>query len=180
MSCPAAPKNRTQQGTSQGVSWTAAAGDYLALIGVNPGLAALDLVAQRVDWTAVLQVDENTQIQEATDGTSNSILLAEDAGRPQLWEMGRQVPGRTTRFAGWADLHNRGLLEGYDPTTGQYMGPCGVNCANDNEIYSFHPGGAHALFADGSVHFLSAGISMEILAGLVTRAGGEVSPAGEY
>ena len=52
-------------------------------------------------------------------------------------------------------------------------GPCAINCTNDREVYSFHPGGANAVFADGSVHFLQASIDVRILARLVTRAGGE-------
>jgi prepilin-type processing-associated H-X9-DG protein len=59
-------------------------------------------------------------------------------------------------------------------------GPCGINCINRNEVYSFHPGGANALFADGSVRFLRAGMDIRILARLVTRAGGEVVSAGDY
>ena len=38
------------------------------------------------------------------------------------------------------------------------------------------PGGANAVFADGSVHFLKAGIDIRVFARLVTRAGGEVVP----
>jgi prepilin-type processing-associated H-X9-DG protein len=55
-----------------------------------------------------------------------------------------------------------------------------MNCTNDHEVYSFHPGGANAVFADGSVHFLRAGMSLQALAALVTRAGGEVIPADAF
>ena len=66
----------------------------------------------------------------------------------------------------------------YDGTT--KPGPCAINCTNDKEVYSFHPGGANAVFADGSVHFLKAGIAIRIFARLATRAGGEVDLAGDY
>ena len=42
-----------------------------------------------------------------------------------------------------------------------------------SEIYSFHPGGAHALFADGSVHYLGETINIRELAKLVARADGK-------
>ena len=41
-------------------------------------------------------------------------------------------------------------------------------------VWAAHPGGANAVFADGSMHFLNACMSIRTLAGLVTRAGGEV------
>jgi prepilin-type processing-associated H-X9-DG protein len=51
---------------------------------------------------------------------------------------------------------------------------CPLNCTNDSEFYGFHTGGCNAVFADGSVHFLSQSMSLCTLAALVTRAGGEV------
>jgi hypothetical protein len=36
------------------------------------------------------------------------------------------------------------------------------------------------VFADGSVHFLQAGMSIRILAALVTRAGGEIVSVTDY
>jgi prepilin-type processing-associated H-X9-DG protein len=54
------------------------------------------------------------------------------------------------------------------------------NCTNDAEVYSFHPGGANAAFADGSVKFLKESLDIRIFARLVTRAGGEVVSAGDY
>jgi prepilin-type processing-associated H-X9-DG protein len=55
-----------------------------------------------------------------------------------------------------------------------------MNCTNDRQVYSFHPGGANFVFADGSVRFLKAGIDIRVLAALVTRAGGEVVSANDY
>jgi prepilin-type processing-associated H-X9-DG protein len=43
-------------------------------------------------------------------------------------------------------------------------------------ISSHHPGGANILFCDGSVHFLSNGISPDVLRALLTAAGGENVP----
>jgi prepilin-type N-terminal cleavage/methylation domain-containing protein/prepilin-type processing-associated H-X9-DG protein len=59
-------------------------------------------------------------------------------------------------------------------------GPCALNCTNDREVYAFHSGGANAAFADGSVRFLEASLSIRVLAALVTRAGGEVVSAGDF
>ena len=41
------------------------------------------------------------------------------------------------------------------------------------QFWSYHPGGANFLFADGSVHFLAYGADA-LLPALATRAGGEV------
>jgi prepilin-type processing-associated H-X9-DG protein len=71
-------------------------------------------------------------------------------------------------------------VQGFNPATGRRPRPCAVNCTNQKEVYSFHPGGANGLFADGSVHFLPAGMRIRALAALVTRAGGEVVSAGDF
>jgi prepilin-type processing-associated H-X9-DG protein len=47
------------------------------------------------------------------------------------------------------------------------------DCGPNNEWFSFHPGGAQALFADGSVHFISEGVSLRIVYSLGTRANNE-------
>jgi prepilin-type processing-associated H-X9-DG protein len=52
-------------------------------------------------------------------------------------------------------------------------GPCAINCTNEQEVYSFHPLGANAVFADGSLHFLKADMDIRIFARLATRAGEE-------
>lgn len=53
------------------------------------------------------------------------------------------------------------------------LGPCAINCVNDKEPYSFHPGGVNAVFADNSVRFLEQEMDIRTFARLVTRAGNE-------
>jgi len=65
---------------------------------------------------------------------------------------------------------------------------CGANCLGHDEgpinnrhgsldeIASLHPGGANAVFADGSVRFLSETLSLDVVAALCTRNNHEVVP----
>jgi prepilin-type processing-associated H-X9-DG protein len=55
-----------------------------------------------------------------------------------------------------------------------------INCTTNNEIFSFHPGGANLLFADGSVHFIKETINPFTMVGLVTRAMGEILSSDSY
>ena len=54
-----------------------------------------------------------------------------------------------------------------------------MNCTNDNEMYSFHTGGANAAFADGSVRFLRESIDAKTFAALVTKSAGDI-PLGDW
>jgi prepilin-type processing-associated H-X9-DG protein len=120
------------------------------------------------------------RIAEITDGTAHSMLLTEDAGRPQLWRAGRPVEGPDVPGGPWVSRLNRLAPRGSTPDGAIRPGPCAINCTNEQEVYSFHPGGANATFADGSVHFLKATIDIRIFAALVTRAGGEVVVDSDY
>jgi prepilin-type processing-associated H-X9-DG protein len=76
---------------------------------------------------------------------------------------------------------NQIVLIGFDPVANTHLGgPCGMNCTNDGEIYSFHSGGANVLCADGSVHLLHANTAIQVIANLITRAGGEVTPSDAF
>ena len=117
-------------------------------------------------------------IRDITDGTSNTTLLTECAGRPQRWQAGRGGPDQSIDGGPWAGFRKGIKLRGATPDGTTIPGPCAINCTNDFEVYSFHPGGANAVFADNHVRFLGASIDIRVFAALVTRAGGEVP--GEY
>jgi prepilin-type processing-associated H-X9-DG protein len=129
--------------------------------------------------SADLRRGVNTRIVEITDGTSNTIMVAEDAGRPTFYNQARQVYDPTGKEGGWADPNGAFSLDGANPD-GTIPGGCPLNCSNNSEIYSWHDNGANVVFADGSVHFLSSNIDLCVLAKLVTRAGGEVVSGSDY
>jgi prepilin-type N-terminal cleavage/methylation domain-containing protein/prepilin-type processing-associated H-X9-DG protein len=118
-----------------------------------------------------------------TDGLSNTILMAEDAGRHQVYAKGKLITPNGPGQAGWtlnaafADYNTAIFVRGFDSTTGtvQDGGCCVINCNNVNQMYSFHPGGINILRADGSVSFLRETTAPGVLAALVSRDGGEAS-----
>jgi prepilin-type N-terminal cleavage/methylation domain-containing protein/prepilin-type processing-associated H-X9-DG protein len=181
--CPSATPNRIDRFSSGGFSnWETSASDYSVVTQVGAQLVNLRpaLVDDTGDRRGVLQPNVLTRFAEITDGTSNTIVFAEDANRPETWRMGLQVSATGVSGAGWADSDNSFTLEGYDPAAGSTPGPCPLNCYNGNEVYALHREGAHFGFADGSVRFLTAGINIRTLARLVTRAGGEVVALSDY
>jgi len=119
------------------------------------------------------------KIEQIRDGSSNTMLLAECAGRNRRFFMGREVTGSWTGGP-WANPDSRLNIGGCDPTnSAATSGPVVMNCINDKEIYSFHSGGANVCFADGSVRFLKQTSSMDLVLSLLTRDRGEVI-SGDY
>jgi prepilin-type N-terminal cleavage/methylation domain-containing protein/prepilin-type processing-associated H-X9-DG protein len=174
--CPSAPEQDrydTTHGRFPTYGGKGACGDYAPTWGVDPALAT-------GDYRGVLVPKCMTRLTDITDGTSNTILLTEDAGRPRLWQAGMAGPDQAVSGGPWAGFETGITLEGSQPDGTSRPGPCALNCTNDHEVYSFHTGGANAVFADGSVHFLNRGLSLRVLAALITRAGGEVVSAADY
>jgi prepilin-type N-terminal cleavage/methylation domain-containing protein/prepilin-type processing-associated H-X9-DG protein len=159
-----------------------------------------------------------TRIAEVTDGTSNTIAIAEDAGRDPRYlspytegyydgvntrqavmlitnpfdpgPAGGYTPNR--RFWRWAEPDEGYGVSGtpnnkYRPD--HEIGPWGAttpyiaqgnNAGRNDEISSFHPGGANLLFGDGSVRFLKDSVNPVTMRGLVTLQGGEVLSSDQY
>jgi prepilin-type N-terminal cleavage/methylation domain-containing protein/prepilin-type processing-associated H-X9-DG protein len=128
-------------------------------------------------YLGVLGNNVSRRVTDITDGSSNTLIVAEDAGRNDCYEMG--VSGCTLAQDGaWANPGGAIVITGFNPTTRNTPGPLAINGTNSQNVYSFHQGGANVLFADGSARFLSANVSLDILVSLMTRAGGEtVSPS---
>lgn len=113
-----------------------------------------------------------------TDGTSNTLLLCEDAGRPDYYIGGRLAQANRRSDGGWGHHENDYGLDGAvsrtDPTA---PGNCVINCHNNNETYAFHTGGANHVMTDGSVRFIRDSIAPQTYAALVTAQGGGMTPA---
>jgi len=91
--------------------------------------------------------DKSVPIKDIQDGTSNTIMVVEVANAAVNW------------------------LEPTDLDVNQLTFE--INAGVQQEIGSQHPGGAHVLNADSSVHFLTDYIDSETLEALTTIAGGE-------
>ncbi|MCI0705174.1 MAG: DUF1559 domain-containing protein, partial [Planctomycetia bacterium] len=194
MECPSTPqqKSMTNLSASGYTNFTFAPGDYGPLSGVRPALApafVTNLGTSSAPYRGVLDVVSATNqpiyhITAISDGTSNTILLAEDAGRPNVYRAGRldgvasaepySGSGPFANGSGWANPLNQWAIDGFDFTGTIKGGSCFLNCINDDETYSFHTGGCNFLFCDGSVRFVRQNISTFTMAAWVSRAGGEV------
>ena len=176
--CPAVPKaDRTSAipGPTQ-----AAVSDYSGVYGVSTLMwtaapATLTSPYPGPDGARgvfIMTLNLRTKFTQITDGTSNTLLFVEMAGRPDKYN-GRTYSGTTVpAYSAWV-ADNAANLSGWT-TDGTARGRCMVNCSNNVSAYSFHDGGANVCMCDGSVRFLSDSIAAETFAALCTMAGGEV------
>jgi prepilin-type N-terminal cleavage/methylation domain-containing protein/prepilin-type processing-associated H-X9-DG protein len=156
--------------------------DYEAIMGVQPSSLNPHFPTPIYNSTnrfAVMHRDSRVKILDIIDGTSSTIMVLEAAGRPLVYRNRTARPELSNdQGIGWADSEGPFSLDG--ASTDAAREGCGRDCAapmnrkNDNEPYSFHPGGIHVVFADGSVRFVRESIPLTVFAALCTRAAGEV------
>lgn len=151
--------------------------------------------------------DGGPRISAISDGTSNTFMIYEDTGRSQRMQGHGNYAAPTTDYAPdlnapapyvqgarrswrWGDPDNAaGVATGINNNKNGGFGvnSCGGandwsihDCGPNNEIFSWHPGGANVCFADGSVKFVKDSTNKAIVRALVTRNGGEVISADSY
>jgi prepilin-type N-terminal cleavage/methylation domain-containing protein/prepilin-type processing-associated H-X9-DG protein len=191
--CPSAPEQGRYMtfGPFALFGTKGACGDYTIALGVDAGLAQKGWVDQVGDYRGALTHVPTpalaptlsatpTRLADITDGSSNTILLAEVAGRPRRWLARQSGQDQALEGGPWNHFKGGIVLQGKTADGTANLGTCPINCTNAGEVYSFHAGGANAAFADGSVHFLRESINIRILARLITRAGGEVVSASDF
>ena len=119
------------------------------------------------------------RLTDISDGSSNTLVVAEDAGRNDSYELGVQM-GTLAVAGAWANPGGDIIITGYDIASKSTPGALAVNGTNSQNVYSFHSGGANVLFADGSGHFLRSDITLDLLVGLMTRSGKEIIAPSSY
>ncbi|MCA9115023.1 MAG: DUF1559 domain-containing protein [Planctomycetaceae bacterium] len=130
-------------------------------------------------------------MRDITDGTSNTMIIAEQSGMLGTADL------RSNYYGGWggftrpmAGTDSIATLTSWTTTTDTWgtsvttvrysPNPTAVSGGNDNvydmntALTSFHEGGIHALLCDGSVRFISENVSYTTLANLASRADGVV------
>jgi prepilin-type N-terminal cleavage/methylation domain-containing protein/prepilin-type processing-associated H-X9-DG protein len=125
------------------------------------------------------------------DGSSNSILIYEDAGRNERMNGDPGTSGQPNnnyldpvdymgrRHWRWGEPDNTSgcskvMNNNKWPINGPPTAPWNYHDNGpNNEWFSFHPGGANAVFLDGHVSFIGETIPLRMVYALGTRMGGE-------
>jgi len=197
-----APAGVTNLNPPPGQIW--ARSDYFPIAGIQDALTdSLGLQSYYSGSTQMMGTINDPQypgggpftVTDVTDGTSNTIFMSESGGKPVGYNRIRQIYNSevdglpvdgsiepvSSAGGAWGDMFCYSALAGAQcNNSGQRLGPCMINYTSNNEIYSWHTGGANALFGDGSVRFLQESIPAATLIALVTRAGGEIIPPNAY
>lgn len=181
--CPSVPNNpRTVTVNFWGTTSVGAAGDYFGANSFQSSLYGNPSLSGKTTCTAMLD-GVNRKLTDITDGTSNTLLISEQAGRPDFYILGVRQASNTGQAAynnwgPWASFQVSRIQQfGSDGITADGPGgPCTINCNNSQGFYAFHTGGANAVFCDGSVRFMSRAIHPNTLFGVITINGGEILP----
>jgi prepilin-type N-terminal cleavage/methylation domain-containing protein len=102
--CPGTPNPARRDGDPQTNVWDlVAVTDYAASASVSPLATNVNLTGS--PRNGLLPKNQVATLANATDGLSNTLLLIESAGRPQIYQRGRAigtVPAQKVNGGGWA------------------------------------------------------------------------------
>jgi len=161
--------------------------DYETMTGVKDGVVSPERYPKDSDaGKGMVDKDRVTRPRQVRDGLSKTLLAVECAGRPLVFRGGK-IPvmlgtgsPEVNQCVGWADSLGPFKLDAMRPDGTKGAGPnAGVpmNVTNDGEPFSFHRGGINVVFGDAATRFLDEAIDLQAFCGLITRSGGESTPA---
>jgi prepilin-type N-terminal cleavage/methylation domain-containing protein/prepilin-type processing-associated H-X9-DG protein len=183
--------------------------DYMPTVytDIHPVTGERDKIKSRADGALALVP---APIAWVSDGTSNTIAIAEDAGRnweeiepftkskyPEIANAVDKPPSGNRAINRWAEPDTGNGVSGPPNSTAANLKPVinnhstplngppdcpwsENNCGPNDEIFSFHPGGATTVFADGSAHYIAETISPQAMRFLVTRGEGDQVESGSF
>jgi len=178
MHCPASPLPRMvlldpAHAGPPGIASTT----YTGVAGATDHRTARSGSKGRISEGGVLILQRGIKIAEIVDGTTNTIMVAEQSD----WcrdANGAKVDCRSDCGHGFSmGPGNDGWDRAFNTTTVIYRvneksstspGVAG-NCGTNSPIQSTHTGGANMLLADGSVRFVAEGIAIQTLYNLSNR-----------
>lgn len=185
--CPSNPNSELDHWDDIGSGKLAAVSDYAVITGVAASAVNAGFVQPVDQFTGAVRPNRHTKVAQITDGLSNTLFMTEDAGRPVHYNSRGRGPDNVdpgggnlpvvngrVQGAGWADTSSSIPVHGFTADGLTVPGPCAVNCTNNNEAFSFHPGIIIGVLCDGSTHVVRENITLQQYSEFVTRAGGEV------
>lgn len=127
------------------------------------------------DELGVLLESRSVRLAEITDGTSNTLLVAEassyETGSPKTYDNGSWIVGTNIFRKTKAPINYRPKCDHF--ASGNFDWSCSECSAYQYEARSRHPSGMNALFCDGSCRFVSETVDMDVFAAAITRNRGE-------
>jgi len=122
----------------------------------------------------ILHRNSSYGMKDVLDGTSNTFIMGEISSKPN--------PGWGNSYRAWiqgANTDQPGVANYACKNIRHPIGPSGYNGNNPGRLFSDvrfgsnHTGGAHFLFADGSVRFVSENIDFQTYQAAATKDEGE-------
>lgn len=167
---------------------------YVGISGATPDVAGRTIGSSSnyggfYTSNGMLLHNKITRIRDATDGTTNVIIVAEQSGRVGITDMRSGYYGgyTGTTFSGevsasvpnGADSWSTGLTGVQYRINAPTMAGGSDNPWDANTVVnSFHAGGIHVLMTDGSVRFISDNIDFTTFRNLCSRDDGV--PVGDF
>ncbi len=155
--------------------------DYVGISGSYAGVAPYSTDCGSVSFNGywcnngLLTIGKSALIRDCTDGTSNTLIVAEDSGLVDNKDYRSNYYGGWSGHLGLSGAWGTGvntIRYSPNPTTAPTGGD--QTYTPNNPLTSAHVGGVHGLLGDGAVRFLSENIDIETLRRLGMRNDGLV------
>ena len=189
--CPSTPGERlTKIYAGWNLGWTTNVANIPDLVGMSTdyqgvrGLHRLQAdssgnIVRFWDSECGVLNERGVKFGEISDGTSNTILLFEMAGKPIHWHLGQQREVTNAQFYGhgpWAGNNGVGIFNWAQDGSAMGCNTCNryINVNNQVSPYSFHPGVVMIVLVDGSTTTLSDSIDSELFSNLCRKQDGNV------